>query len=202
MDHWAPTVRHGPDGTGQMTDDINTIVAVTGRYRVGSTSVDCAAHATGADTWLDVYGELFATAAQAVSTSCGFLVRYVDTSNYYQISSDIVTGSLLIKKVVAGATTNLVNNSTAWPSAGTNRPLTFRAEIQGDVLRAFRNGVLGGSARDTAFQAAGPVAVYMRSTVAANLELARFEAGPLTTTYTPAIEVQQAGPLVRASRLR
>jgi hypothetical protein len=201
MDSWAPVVRHGHVGTGGITMDVNTFSTTGGRFRAGTAGANNAGHGSAGDRWLDAYGEIL---VPTINTNdiFGIWLRVADSSNYYTCHA-VGSGTLTIAKVIAGASTTLLSQAfttgTISSTAG-----TFRAEVQGDNLRAFWRGQLIGSATDTAIQTAGFVSMLMRpETFTFNVEVIRFEAGPLAAAYTAGVEsAQQAGPSTVRRRLK
>lgn len=82
MDVWAPTVRHGYQGTGLLVVDAGSVTATGGRYRAGATGTDCAAHATPGHQWRDSYGEVTVPVGDpAVAAQFGLWLRSASPSD-------------------------------------------------------------------------------------------------------------------------
>jgi hypothetical protein len=206
MDVWAPVVRHWSSGTGQLTNDINSFSTALGVFTIGVGSADCAAHGSAGDKWADAYGEFTYTNIATATNKAGIWLRVADSSNYYAVYITIGTPTTMnIDAVVAGAASSLLSTSfTPGTLSGINH-FTLRAEVQGNTLRAYWQGVLIGSAVDNTITAPGFVSMFMRvnSGGSTNIQGDRFEAGPLGIGYTPGYDYQQVGrPSTRARRLR
>ena len=191
MDQWAPVVRHANMGTGQLTNDSNSLSTAFGPFTPGSGSgAECAAHGSAGDKWRNAYGELYVLALTAAGARAGEWLRVADSSNYY--SAYMTTTTAGIDSVVAGVSTNLLSTSVTLGSM----PGVFRAEINDDMISVFWRGVFVGSARDSSLTAPGFVSMYLRANSSSlEAQATRFEAGPLSES------TRQAGPPVRRHRL-
>lgn len=197
MNIWAPVVRFYRDGVGQFTNDSNSFSVGLGIFTVGATAADCAAHGSAGETWSDAYGEV---GVRSISTTtgnkAGCWLRVLDSSNYYAVYISFGSPSTInIDSVVAGSTTALASVSftlgTLSGIAGTE--LTFRAEVQGSSIRGYWRGALIASVQDTALTSAGFVSMFARAAASTQVQLSRFEAGPLGVAYPAGPESQQPG---------
>ncbi len=192
MDHWAPVVRYGHVGTGGITMDTGTFSQSTNRFRAGSAGANNAGHGSAGDRWADAYGEIL---VPTINTNdiFGIWLRVADSSNYYTCHAT-GGGTLTIGKVVAATPTTLLSTSFTTGTISSNMG-SFRAEVQGENLRAFWRGQLIGTAGDSAITAPGFVSMLMRpETFTFNVEVLRFEAGPLGAAFSSGVEhAQQAG---------
>lgn len=202
MDHWAPVVRYASDGVGQFTNEASNYTAATGTYRPASTSTDTSSHGSAADVWLDAYGEIAVTALSGTGSKAGVRFLVADSSNFYAVYMTI-TPTLVIDKVVAGSTTNLLTTAAFAASLVGTLPGTFRAEIQGDTLRGYwRGAFIGSVSGGSAITAPGWASMYVNAvTLATNVQISRFEAGPLTVN-APASDIQRASPFTGTRRRR
>lgn len=214
MDTWAPVVRYAHDGVGQWTNDAGTITLLTTGGPAGAQSVlrtnanatDVAARDATGNQWSSAYGEATMypnNFSGNTGRKMGVWLRVADASNCYTVVFDGGTGgtgNLTISKVVTGTPTSL---GTATFSIGdVTSYVTIRAEAQDDLIRAFWRGQHLLTVQDTTYTGPGFVSAHMRSTTTTgDVQLIRWEAGPLRPNYVAA-NTPMAGPKTLSRRLQ
>lgn len=203
MDHWAPVVRYGHEGTGGLTVDTGGFATSSGRFRASAVNTVSIAHGSAGDQWADAYGEIIVLGTFTGTTSrIGVALRLVDASNYYVGYLD-TTNQINLVSVVAGTPTTLITAATGGIGSAGAAFYTLKIEVQGDILRGLWGGRLLASVRDTSLTAPGYVGMYINANVAVgSTEIPRFEAAPLGASYVSAVDVQRPGPSTRVRRLR
>lgn len=213
MDNWAPVVRWPHEGVGYFTNDTGTIALNTtagpsgqSNLRVTAVNADTAAHDAAGNKWTDAYGEVLVFAnnfSGNTGRKVGVWLRVADASNCYTVVADGGaggTGNLTISKVVSGTPTSL--GTGTFTIGGDTSYIPFRAEVQGDLIRAFWRGQHIVTVQDSTYTVPGFVSVFMRcTTTTGDVMTMRWEAGPLLPNYAAAY-TPMAGPFRTGRRLR
>lgn len=196
MDQWAPVVLWAHDSISYWANDASTIARSTSggpsgsqaSLRCTSNATDTAAHDAAGNQWTDAYGEVVffpSNFSGNTGRKIGVWLRVADSSNCYTVVADGGsggTGNITISKVVSGTPTSLGTGTFA--IGDVTSYVTFRADAQGDNLRAYWRGQPILTVSDTTYQAPGFVSLHMRSTTTAgDVQSMRWEAGPLRANY-------------------
>lgn len=175
MDPWAKVVDEC-DGTLSRLDYRNTVTVVGSRYRAPATgTANSIAGALSSDEPMtNGYCEMTVAKLTAAGSEAGVVLRLLSGTQHYVCMIN-GSGSVSIQRYNT-TFTSLASVSITLPST----PFVIGGDILDDRIRCWVNGVVLLSTTDSTFTGVGRYGWYgTAGTAVANMELERWEAGPL-----------------------